>query len=393
MRSFRAHLLPVLCLVTASAVDAQQPSTSAGFVTLLGRDTVSIEHYTRSAGRIEGAIAIRNPRTRTVNYTATIDDAGFVRYFELTSRMAAAPATAPSVIERVSTMTDTVVVTEVRRNGTRDTVASGRDAVKMQGGVPWVQNGTAFYEQMVQQLQRASADSVEMPQILFRPNHIAPSYVRRHGRDSVEINFYGSLLGRVDRKGRILGLSGRATTVKTETVRVPSLDFDRIVNGWVEQERAGMAAGQISPRDTVRATLAGAELWVDYGRPAKRGRQIFGSTVPWDSVWRTGANAATQFRTSHDLKIAGVRIPAGLYTLWTLPTARGASLIVNKQTGQWGTQYDSAQDLVRVPLTVETLPARVDRFTIDIEPTARGGVLRLVWDDRRFSAPLEVEHE
>ena len=149
--------------------------------------------------------------------------------------------------------------------------------------------------------------------------------------------------------------------------------------------------GQLSPRDTVRATVAGAELLVDYGRPAKRGRQIWGGIVPWGEVWRTGANAATQLRTSRDLVFGDVTVPAGTYTLWTLPTAGGAQLIVNRQTGQWGTAYDASQDLARVPLRPATPAAPAERFTISVEPgQGRGGVLRMVWDDRGWEIPFTV---
>jgi len=118
------------------------------------------------------------------------------------------------------------------------------------------------------------------------------------------------------------------------------------------QSFASRPLGQLSVRDTARAGVGGAEVWVDYGRPLKRGREIFGNVVPWNAVWRTGANAATQFSTSADLVIGGAAVPAGKYTLWTLPTPSGWKLIINKQTGQWGTEYHPEQDLVRVETKV-----------------------------------------
>jgi len=110
--------------------------------------------------------------------------------------------------------------------------------------------------------------------------------------------------------------------------------------------------------------------------------------VPWNRVWRTGANAATQFVTPVDLEIGGARVPAGTYTLWTLPSPAGWKLIVNKQHGQWGTMYDVTQDLVRVDLQVETITAPVDKFTIALEPDAAGATLRLAWDTTRASVPV-----
>jgi hypothetical protein len=194
----------------------------------------------------------------------------------------------------------------------------------------------------------------------------------------------------VDAEGRIRGLNGMRTTQKFLAQPAPTLDFDAVTEQFVARERAGVVAGMPSPRDTARATLGSAEVWIDYGRPAKRGRRILGEVVPFDQVWRTGANAATQLTTSVDLRVGDATIPAGRYTLWTLPTAQGATLIVNRQTGQWGTQYDVAQDLVRVPLVRETLAESVERFTISVTSMGQGGELRFDWDRTRWRLPFTM---
>jgi hypothetical protein len=129
---------------------------------------------------------------------------------------------------------------------------------------------------------------------------------------------------------------------------------------------------------------------VDYGRPKKRGRAIFGGVVPWDRVWRTGANAATQLTTDADLRLGGQVILAGTYTLWTVPSPSGGKLIVNKRTGQWGTEYDESQDLLRIDLAQDTVAAPVEQFTIAVEPRDSGGVLLLSWDRARLVLPFTV---
>ena len=136
-----------------------------------------------------------------------------------------------------------------------------------------------------------------------------------------------------------------------------------------------------SPRDSVVTTIAGASLKLDYGRPSKRGREIFGGLVPWNRVWRTGANEATHLTTSKPLVFGSVTVPAGRYTLYTLPQQNGQwLLIINKQTGQWGTEYRQAEDLARIPLTVTQTPAVVEQFQLSITPSASGGELALSWD-------------
>jgi hypothetical protein len=147
---------------------------------------------------------------------------------------------------------------------------------------------------------------------------------------------------------------------------------------------------QSSPRDTTRASVGGATVVVDYGRPSKRGRDIFGGLVPYGEVWRTGANQATHFVTDKPLMFGSLMVPAGTYTIYTLPGSTSWKLIINKQTGQWGTAYDQAQDLGRVDMKVEKLAAAVEQFTIKVVPNASGGVVRLEWDTSAATVPFMV---
>ncbi|HEX2205876.1 MAG TPA: DUF2911 domain-containing protein [Longimicrobium sp.] len=148
----------------------------------------------------------------------------------------------------------------------------------------------------------------------------------------------------------------------------------------------------LSPRDTARVQLEGGHrVWIDYGRPSMRGRKIMGDLVPYGRVWRTGANAATTFVTDTDLVIGTARVPRGTYTLYTVPTARGWTLIVNKQTGQWGTQYEQARDLVRIPMQVTRTTRPVEQFTIALERGERGAhTLALSWENTRATVPFRA---
>jgi hypothetical protein len=147
----------------------------------------------------------------------------------------------------------------------------------------------------------------------------------------------------------------------------------------------------LSPRDTAEARIAGARILVDYGRPSMRGRTIFGELVPFGRVWRTGANAATTLVTEADLEIGTQQVPRGTYTLYTLPGADQWLLIVNRQTGQWGTEYNESQDLARIPMQRTALPRDVEQFTIAIEPTGGDrGRLVISWERTQVQVPLRV---
>jgi hypothetical protein len=114
--------------------------------------------------------------------------------------------------------------------------------------------------------------------------------------------------------------------------------------------------------------------------------------ISYDRVWRTGANAATQFTTSAPITLAGLSLPAGTYTLWTAPHVGSVDLIVNKQTGQWGTEYRRDQDLGKARMQSDSVATPVEKFTISIAPRdGRHGTLAIAWGTFRWSAPIEVE--
>jgi len=148
-----------------------------------------------------------------------------------------------------------------------------------------------------------------------------------------------------------------------------------------------------SPPGNAQASFAdGKKVAIDYSRPSAKGRKIMGELVPYGKVWRTGANEATLLKTDTDLVIGGTTIPAGSYTLWTLPSENSWKLIINKQTGQWGTNYDQSQDLARVDMNVSSLPQPVEQFTISFDQ--RGGdtaQLNLQWE--KTQASVEVKEK
>jgi hypothetical protein len=136
-----------------------------------------------------------------------------------------------------------------------------------------------------------------------------------------------------------------------------------------------------SPPGTASVSFAdGKTVTINYSRPSMRGREIFGGLVPYGQVWRTGANAATSLKTDVDLTIGGAAVAAGSYTLYSIPSETGWKLIINKQTGQWGTAYDEKQDLARVDMKVSKNASPTEQFTISLDKTgASAATLKLDW--------------
>src|SRR5262249_44256900 len=122
-----------------------------------------------------------------------------------------------------------------------------------------------------------------------------------------------------------------------------------------------------SPPGTAEVTLKGKKITIEYSRPFLKGRKVGQELAPYGKVWRTGANEATTLITEIDLNIGGTKVPAGKYTLWTLPSEGTWKLIINKQTGQWGTRYDESQDLARIDMQKTALPQPVEQFTISFD--------------------------
>jgi hypothetical protein len=156
---------------------------------------------------------------------------------------------------------------------------------------------------------------------------------------------------------------------------------------------------RVSPHETVSAMIDGNRVTVVYGRPYTKdpksgeARKIWGGLVPYGKVWRTGADEATLFITQKSLVLGGTTVPAGVYTLYTLPQEDGtAKLIVNKQVGQWGTQYDESQDLARVDLTKDALDQAADQLMIGVSKNkGGGGVLKISWENTQYSVPFTVQ--
>ena len=164
---------------------------------------------------------------------------------------------------------------------------------------------------------------------------------------------------------------------------------------------------RVSPHETASWVISNDRITVVYGRPyiikpqTTEVRKIWGTLVPFGEVWRTGADEATLFVTEVPIVMGGATIPAGAYSLWTLPNADGTGkLIINKQVGQWGVNeqgwhnvYDQANDVVRADLTRSDLPDTVDQFTISVEKdpaNTDGGLIKLIWEKTQYAVAFTV---
>ena len=150
-----------------------------------------------------------------------------------------------------------------------------------------------------------------------------------------------------------------------------------------------------SPPAQAEVTLDGKAITVHYNSPRMRGRKIMCELVPYGKVWRTGANPATSFVTEGNIKVGDLNVPAGKYTLFTLPAAPGTpwQLIINKQTGQWGLEYHEDQDLGRTPMRSATLPSPQEDMSISFEHTTNNSTeLHVRWENTDEWVKIEAAH-
>jgi DUF2911 family protein len=145
-----------------------------------------------------------------------------------------------------------------------------------------------------------------------------------------------------------------------------------------------------SPHVKSEWMVDGANISITYGQPLLKGRTVGKEVAPFGSEWRTGADEATTLTTDKPLKFGTVAVPAGTYTLYTLPGEKQWQLIVSKKTGQWGIPYPAGQDLGRAPMTVGTAKAAAEKLTIALDDTAAGGTLRVEWGTTSASVPFTV---
>ena len=142
-----------------------------------------------------------------------------------------------------------------------------------------------------------------------------------------------------------------------------------------------------SPPAQAKYDLGGGQtITIDYSSPRAKGRKIYGGIVPFGQIWRTGANESTTFVTTVDLNVGGTTVPAGNYTIFTVPNEDKWQLVISKKTGEWGTDYPGpSNDLARVDMKVSKLPSPVEDFTISFEKAGSGANLNIDWETTRAS--------
>lgn len=379
----------------------QAPTEQYGFITKLGNDTIAVESVSRQGNTVTSDAIDRFPRVRVRHTVIKLNDNGSIQHLVMDIHT---PSEEPD-------QRDCKVTAEVTADSVHLSKTDGKGSLHRNfatGGsivVAHVPQLYALYElyfaaAMKQAAATKSNNPVQMRQFYidreFDRFPLGRATVKPLEGNKAEVThdwLAGTGEATMDSAYHMLSYSGARTTYKVEVSRLATPpDVKGIADRYAAQETKNGNVTQLSVRDTVHAQIGNAMFMVDYGRPLLRGRQLLGDVIPYDRIWRTGANAATQFTTSAPIKLAGLAVPAGTYTLFTMPHTSGVDLIVNKQHGQWGTEYNGNLNLGVVRVNSETPAAPVEAFTISIIPgDAKHGTLVIEWGNFKWTAPVEVE--
>jgi|CXWL01.1.fsa_nt_gi hypothetical protein len=390
-----ASAVPALLSVLSLAPADGEAAVSGSFVTKLGDEVVAFESYTRTSRRLEGDIVLRVPATTRYHYALSFESDGSAKRSEFTIK----PLGAPGVDDPRRLILDfggeSVRLTSIIRGEQQGAALPKGDArhVVFLGGYGsshGLYGSLAMYEHLLARV-KVGPEPVRIEAVGADSGKPVTRFIKRTSQNAAAVDYFKMAWTTLtlDEAGRILSVDATATTERTRTERVEFKDIDKVEKEFLDLDRAGKGLGAASPNVETKAKVDGASIVLKHGSPRLRGRTgVMKALVDSGAVWRTGANEATTLETNRDLLLGNTLIRAGKYSLWTQASAAGVLLIVNLETGHWGTSYKAAQDLVRVPLRVSTADAPVESFVIEVAHTGSGTDLRFRWDTFVWSVAI-----
>jgi len=384
--------------VSTASLGTLRLDDMGSFVTTLGRDTVAVERVSRAGNHISGDILVRVPATMRLHYDVEMRADGSIARTLYESDALGAKNLAGRRL--------TLVFDGDSVRATIDSAGQKRNVVRPipKGTVPMLMTGIGasyglyssmgLYELQLARARPSGSDTLIVPAIDIANGAVQKRKFLSRSATRIDVDYFGIAWTQltVDSSGSISAADARSTTEQTETQRTASVDITAMAKSFVSADRAGKGVGAASPNVIAKGMIGGGQVVATFGSPRRRGRTILGAVVPYDKVWRTGANEATVLAFDHDLMIGGAPVSAGAYSLWTIPKPDGTVyLIVNRQHGQWGTNYHASQDLVRVLMKSSSAPSPQEDFAIEISGSGGSGELRISWDTFVWTVPLAAK--
>ncbi len=371
--------VPALLAALTLAVAAPAARAQSGVMTyMLGHDTIAVEQFTRTPTRLMGEMVSRSGAavTRT-QYDLTLANgrvtAAVVRRLQADGR----PLANGPTEYRFTFRADSVRREAVWPDSTQARTFAAPNAFPL---LPAFAYGPLEVLRSMPRHDSVPALGITSNAVGFLGIETLPDGTERQRGGSYPV------LLRFDANGLLQSVDGTLTANKSTGTRSQAqVDIAALAG-------AMKPTGALSPRMTAYAAFAQGPIFINYGSPAVRGRTVWGGTlIPFDSIWRVGANEAAHLATSKTIQLGDVTLAPGLYTLWVQHTRTATWLIVNRQVGQWGTAYDAAHDIGRVRMTLAPTPATVEDFTITIRSLGQNrGSFEFAWGDHAATATFTV---
>ncbi|CCH54294.1 hypothetical protein BN8_03452 [Fibrisoma limi BUZ 3] len=370
---------------------SNQPYT-ASFIGRMGVDTVLVETYTMINNHLYGKAFIRVPEDYIGEFSIHFYPDGSIREFNInamnplnSSLPFAAKSGAFEYRLNMNCRNDTCTYYNSEA-GTNVEKLFRHPAPKMDfvgGWVPLI----SLMEWQCRRLARSGSQALPLKMI----NHNIGVYdigVRYQTKD--KIIFGGPFLEytaiSVTQEGRIESMDGIGTPWNYYVTKHQPIDIDAVAKRMSKTPGIGIP----SPTESLQASIQQSTIALTYGRPFKRGRPIFGGVVPYDSLWRTGANGPTTITFENDIKIGEKVLPKGVYSIYTIPKVKEWTLIFSTDLKNWPTDPDRTKELIRVSMPIQKSTDIKQQFTIELKEIKKGGQLRLLWDDVVATADFDI---
>lgn len=383
--------LSLFFLATGGFCQINQPYT-ASFIGRMGVDTVLVETYTMINNHLYGKAFVRVPEDYIGEFSIHFYPDGSIREFNVSAMdpfnsSVPFPAKSGAFEYRLNmnckndTCTYYNSITGVMNEKIYRHPAQKVDFVG--GWVPFI----SLMEWQCMRLMQSGQPAIPLKMI----NHNIGVYdIGVHFLNKDTIIFGGPFLEytkiKIDQAGKILSLDGIGTPWNYYVDKHNPINIDEVAKRMAKTPGIGIP----SPTETIQSDIQGSKIELTYGRPYKRGRPIFGGVVPYDTLWRTGANGPTVLTLQDAIKIGNTLIPKGEYSIYTVPQKEAWTLIFSTDLKSWPTDPNRSKDFVQVAIPVEKSKNIRQQFTIEIVETKKSGELRFCWDDVVAVAKFEV---
>jgi hypothetical protein len=367
------RIILIAALFISLTTNAQQKNLSGYMIYLLGKDTTMAASYSLQGDNFEMTVLSR-PNVTVTKMSGTLFPNGELRTAE---GVAYKPGKDTVTRYKLFVKDDTTFISN--NNNIQKFAAKGMIANAI--GTPF-RFLLAFWGNYA---PKQIGDSIVS-------NHLTFGTGRRFVLKRIAPNkFYGGsgVMGMfsfyLDKKGNVDSIDGIGSSWNVTGKVLQHLDLNALTERFIASEKNGSGIAIINKLDSVQQKINNTSIKIIYSRPQVRDRQIFGSVLPWDRFWRTGANASTKMVIDHAIHFGDKILAAGEYSVWTIPSQKNWTVMFNSQANVWGTEYNPAYDVLRLPMQSTDLNELVETMTIQIVEVNNTGRLLISWEKLKAS--------